>query len=336
MWKMLSWIACGLTAVAAYYSYENSFAFKREQNLLQVQKENKVTATETRESGKLALEEHTKVLNIRDGEITALDKNIATEKAAAETLGKELEAKKTELQDVSTKLADTKKKVEEAGGIEKLKTQLAELNQEKAGLVEQIATLTEKNKITVDQWNQTNRSIDVLRTKEQWEQQGIMEDSFRSNIITVDNNYGFVVINAGNSRRVVSGAVLDVRRGGQNIAQVRVTNVEPNRAVGDIVKGSVAQGEEVRVGDVVAVSKTSSGSAWRETQSKAEASKTAAPAAAPGAAPAGAAPARGAAPAAPAAPADPFADPAAGAAPAPGGAPAAEGEKKMQPDPFAQ
>ncbi len=267
---------------------------------------------------------------MREGEIGTLDRNIASEKAAAEKLGKELEDKKTELQDVSTKLAETQKKVDEAGGIEKLKTQLAELRQEKAGLDEQIATLTEKNKITVDQWSQTTKAIEVLRTKEQWEQQGIMEDNFRSNIITVDNNYGFVVINAGNARRVVSGALLDVRRGGQNVAQIRITNVEPNRAVGDIVKGSVAQGEEVRVGDVVAVSKGSSGSQWRENQSKAEAAKPAAPAA-PGAAPGGApAPA---APNAPAPNADPFADPA--AAPAPGAAPA-EAEKKMAPDPFAQ
>jgi hypothetical protein len=157
-------------------------------------------------------------------------------------------------------------------------------------------------------------------------------------VIQTDPTFGFVILNSGNTSGVVSGATLDVKRGGEVVGQLKVTNVEQKFAVADVVEGSVAPGSEIRPGDTVTVSRLSSASAWRDNQRRAE---TAPAPTAPK--PAGQTPA-------PAAevppPADPFAvdpvpppppadPPAAPPAPAEGGAPAPETPPAAPPaDPF--
>ena len=167
-----------------------------------------------------------------------------------------------------------------------------------------------------------------------------MEDNFRARVVQSDPTFGFVTINAGNTSGVATGATLDVKRGGDVIAQLKVTNVEQRYAVADIVEGTLAAGTQVQQGDTVAVSRVSTASGWRENQRRAAASPTPAAPKTPATQPA----ARPATP--PADAPDPFAvDPAAPpAAPpstppatAPGTPPPPPAEKPTTPgaDPFA-
>ena len=80
---------------------------------------------------------------------------------------------------------------------------------------------------------------------------GKVPETFSASISQVRPEWGFVVIGAGHRQRVAEGAVLAVRRGGAEVAQVKVTEVFQDRAIADVLPSSVADGVTVRAGDRV-------------------------------------------------------------------------------------
>ncbi|HUF63144.1 MAG TPA: hypothetical protein VMN36_13790 [Verrucomicrobiales bacterium] len=74
---------------------------------------------------------------------------------------------------------------------------------------------------------------------------------FFGRIQDVYPQWGFVVLDSGGAGGVVLGAELSVVRGGEQIATLRVTNVERGRSVADIVPGSLAEGQTLAPGDRV-------------------------------------------------------------------------------------
>jgi len=81
--------------------------------------------------------------------------------------------------------------------------------------------------------------------------------AIKTTVRSVHEPWGFVVLNAGDNRGVVTKATLDVLRGGSVIGQLVVTNVEKSLATANIVRSSLAEGETIRPGDVITVSKDS-------------------------------------------------------------------------------
>lgn len=70
-------------------------------------------------------------------------------------------------------------------------------------------------------------------------------------IAAVNPSWNFVVLNIGENNGVTKDSEMVVQRGGQAIAKIKVTSVEPLTSIGDIVPNSVAPGSAVQVGDQV-------------------------------------------------------------------------------------
>jgi hypothetical protein len=328
MWKILSWVAVGLLAVAAFFSHKNVAQFRAERQLVDIARANAQQAKDHLKKTEEELAKNKTGRKKTEDERDLLEKQIGETKAKTDDSVKQIADKKTELEGVTARWAAAKEKVDQGGGLQELKRKLAELQQEKTNLDEEVGNLKQKTAIAVERTNQLVQRIDTMKTREAWQSQGIVEDSFRSRIRSVDNNWGFVVIDGGDRSGVVTGATLDVKRGGRVIGQLRVTNVEQNRAVADIIKGSVAEGESVAPGDTVTISRISSASQWRQNQTAVPAAQPPQPGQ-PAATPAGGVappPAPGDAP--PAAPVDPFADP---NAPPPSAPPATPGAEPTAP-----
>ena len=171
-----------------------------------------------------------------------------------------------------------------------------------------------------------------LRDAEARGRRGVVAPEFTARVSKFFPEWHFAILNKGNSGGVFANADLEVKRGKNVIAKLKVKNVEQNGSVAEVVPGSLAAGDMIRTGDVVVASSTQSVVKPEAAPAADSAAKPDAAAAPAGAAPAPAAPAMsadpfGAAPApaaaAPAMGADPF-----GAAPAPAAAPA------MGADPF--
>ncbi|MBT8036326.1 MAG: hypothetical protein KJO21_02160 [Verrucomicrobiae bacterium] len=95
----------------------------------------------------------------------------------------------------------------------------------------------------------SNRAIMKLQSS------GQSFPSLKTRISSIYRNWGFVILAAGDTQGVVSGSLLDVMRGGEVIAKLKVTAVEAGRASADIILDSVAEGTTLRSGDTVVAEK---------------------------------------------------------------------------------
>jgi hypothetical protein len=274
MWKTLSIVAAILTAGAAYFSYQTVEQFRNERKLLEIAKANRSKATNHLEDTRKALAVDTDGRKKTEADRDALVKKIDELNVKIADLTKQVTDKKAELESATARWTEVKKSVDDLGGIDTLKNQLASLSQEKATLEGSIESLKQKTAMATERFNSLTKTIAAMKTKESWQAQGIMEDNFRARVIQSDPTFGFVMLNAGNTSGMVTGATLDVKRGGNVIAQLKVTNVDQRYAVADIVEGTLAAGTQVQPGDTVTVSRVSTASGWRENQRRAAASPT--------------------------------------------------------------
>ncbi len=295
MWKTLSIVAAILTAGAAFFSYKNHEQLKSERVLLAIAQANQAAAEKHLAEVKQTLAADIEGRKKTEAERDQIIAETEALKPKIEAITKQIEEKQAELEVVTTRWTDVKKQVADSGGIDQLKVQLTSLTQQKDSLDGAIAELKNNTAAASSRFNELNQTIADLRRQETWQARGIMPDGFRASIVQVDRAYGFITLSAGNNSGVVSGATLDIKRGGTNVGQAKVTNVEQGYAIADVLGASAT---EIQVGDTVTVSAVSN--------AKNVSAPTPAPAAA-GTPAATTTPAETTAPAAAEAPADPFA-----------------------------
>ena len=80
---------------------------------------------------------------------------------------------------------------------------------------------------------------------------GAAMNGLRGQVLAVDHNWNFVVLNLGNRQGVNNSSTMIIQRGGSLVGRVKITSVEPSQSVADIVPNSVPAGIEVRPGDTV-------------------------------------------------------------------------------------
>jgi len=82
--------------------------------------------------------------------------------------------------------------------------------------------------------------------------------TLKTRISSIYRNWGFVILSAGDRQGVVTDSILNVVRGGEVIAKLKVTAVEAGRASASIVLDSVAAGVTLQAGDSVVAQKEDS------------------------------------------------------------------------------
>lgn len=70
-------------------------------------------------------------------------------------------------------------------------------------------------------------------------------------VIAVNNEWGFVMVNAGKQHGVDADASLLVRRGNSRIARLRIAGIQDRMTVANVVEDSIASGLSVQPGDQV-------------------------------------------------------------------------------------
>lgn len=322
LWKLLSGLSALCLAAAAYFAYDNGKALKAEKarvltaeaNLKQL-RDRKIQADEVQKNKATQLETVKK-------EVDDTKQKVA--KAAADSQEKQaaLDLAKNNLTQVVQQVDTIQKKIDELGNVEKLLAQVEALKKEKVDAEGAVATQTQKLALQQEALATLQKQIVSFRDLEVRARKGIVEPAFNARVSSVFPAWGFVILNKGNSGGVFANADLEVKRGKDVVAKLKVRNVEQRISVADVVPGSVTEGDFVRSGDLVVAAATQSAA---QPAAPATPSTPAAPEAPGGPTPAAPAPA---APAPGAMSTDPFAAGGAmpPAAPAPAGA--------MSSDPF--
>lgn len=285
VWKILTGLAAACMAVAAIFAYFNSEDLKAERMLQKraVEDHKKLVARKGEaDTAKAAKEDKLKAVTTERDQT----KEQVT-KATSELQEKEaaLQLAKTNLENVGTQLTALENRIKEAGDIEKLIAQVAALKKDQTEAEAAVAHEAQMLAQAQEQLASTQKSIQDRRDYFTRATKGVVESTFTARVATVFPQWNFVLLNKGNSGGVFANADLEVKRGSDVVAKLKVRNVEQNISVADVVGDPAGQ---LRSGDLVVAA--------------ANQSAATSPAAAGGAAPA---PGGAAAPAAPTAPAGP-------------------------------
>lgn len=311
LWKILSGLSAFILAVALFFAYQNQGRHKEE--LAQ-----KSRAEQNVKAVKQALEKAAEVKDKKTKELADLTKQrtdtaeeVATTNSSVEQKQKEADATKKELEESQKQLAKLNEEIIKAGDIKKLLVEIEDLAKKVKETEAAIANQQQQLALAEEKFTGVNGQIVKLRELDARQKRGQVEPTFNARVTQNFPEYGFVVLNKGNLGGAFANALLNVKRGKNIIAQLKVRDVEQQMSVADLIPGSLTSGESIRSGDLVVAAPLPT-----PPPAPVEAAPATAPALPVGGAPAAAPGAPATAPAPPAT-ADPFAPPPADAAPKP-------------------
>lgn len=309
VWKILSGISAVCLAVSAYFAFDNGKKLKTELELSARADKDLASLRSRKEQGDEVQKNKIAMLETRKKELEETKEKVV--KAAADSQEKDaaLQLAKNTLDQVSQQVGAIQKKIDELGNVEKLLAQVEALKGEKAAAEGELASQSQQLAFKQEAVANLQKEVARLRDYQARATKGIVDSDFTARVASVFGDWGFVILNKGNSGGVFANANLDVKRGQDVVAKLRVRNVEQQISVADVIPGSVAEGQFLRSGDMVVASAAQATSPAPEAAPAPGGAAPATPPAMDGAAPA---------PAPAAGMSDPFAAPAPATPPAGG------------------
>ena len=214
------------------------------QSSLSLAKSSEKKAQEELAAANAKMEEQGKEIATQKGQMDDFTKKIADATTAMEAKTTELAVKTKEFDDY--KIATGGKPPE--GGVNPA---MDLLRQE----VEKAKAEAAESRALVDSLTAKKKEIeDKMASLEQYKrsrEMNIAKQGLTGRILAVNGGYNFVVLSIGDKQGSVTGATLLVLRGGEPIAKARVTSVETNNSIADILPASVRKGVTVQPGDTV-------------------------------------------------------------------------------------
>jgi len=166
-------------------------------------------------------------------------------KKDAEDALAQVKAKEIEIADLKTKLPDPNATAQTAPTPDPAKEK--ELADAKARAAETETLL----KTVQAKAEDADKKAAALEAAELARQKLVTKPGLEGKVLAVNPNWSFVVLSIGDRQGVVAGSSLIVKRGGNMVAKLRVTSVEPSTSIADIQVGTSAKGTTVQPGDVV-------------------------------------------------------------------------------------
>ncbi len=250
-WKVLLLVAAipaGASAVLSFMNGEDLRASIAEREL----QEGRVERTEenlARKRDELAMVQM---------ETRSLDQDTeakTTQLASTETQVSEMNLRKQQLSDdivaANDKIAGFERLKVVGVEIEQIDRQIAEVTQEINMLQDDVGNASNLLAVANAKQEETQREIDRREMEDKNRKAGIITKDLTASVKAAYNDWGFVVITAGDADGLVPSATLDVSRQGKPICKLLVTEIEPTQAVADIIPGSLLPGQVVQVGDTV-------------------------------------------------------------------------------------
>lgn len=254
MTKVFFLLSAAVMALACFFSWQNreSFVNTRKER----QKIDNTLRTELKEAEKAANE----VVTIK-GEVTTMAGELESEKTRLEQAQIKLRNAKNEADRVAADLATSRKefaelkvkmeaipqniKLENIGEeLSKQKTTIAE-NEDKAKKIGESVAAKEK-----ELKRASDDLADILKRIEE-RKKLYNRNSLVATIVAVNNDWGFVVIDAGKNKEITSDTKLIVTRGNETIGKLTIVSVDNSKTVANIDLKSLRRGTFVAPGDRV-------------------------------------------------------------------------------------
>lgn len=243
-------ITAVLLAASAYVAYKNKTAYEAEIQA-RVDAEGLLSRQQARLEG---------LVSDRDSTIsrrTAVEEDTAGKREVQEDaestnakLKTDISEKRDEVRSNESKLNEIREQTAELGEISEIAPNITRLRDQITSLRDERDSKQATLSNTLARRTATQGSID--RYVDENGKVSRKQSFFNTaRIRAIFPTYGFVTLSAGNAAGVVAGSTLDVVRGGETVAQLRVRTVESGSASADIVPDSVEEDFALMVGDIV-------------------------------------------------------------------------------------
>lgn len=167
---------------------------------------------------------------------------------------KSLTAKEGQLEAANTKVAEYKlelQKLPPGIRIESLESDIAKMQLQIADNKTAAKKLEEEiDKAKADVENDQKTLVN-LQQAQQVRRTQFQRNAMEARVTSVNQDWGFIVVNAGRNKGIAPDATLVVTRGGQSVAKVKASTVEPSLTVANIIRGTQAYGTQIQAGDRV-------------------------------------------------------------------------------------
>ncbi len=247
-------LAIILTVAAGGINYSNKNALETaRRDAKDAQGKVDAAAAQAKKASETAKQATAKLKTAEDAKAEAEAKSLAVgtdadkAKKQAEAAQEQIKAKDAELEDLKKKLADATNAAPPPAAPSQDPAMAKALEDAKAQAAEKEQLL----KTVQVKAEEADKKAAALEAENLRRQQGLARPGLEGKVLAVNPNWSFVVLSIGDKQGVVSGASLIVKRGGNLVAKLRVTSVEPSTSIADIQAGSTAKGTTVQPGDVV-------------------------------------------------------------------------------------
>jgi len=196
-------------------------------------------AEKERRQAREELETANKELTEKNTTLAATAERLAEQEKRANQLSEDLTRITGERNDAQTELALWRQLQVTPDQVRTSKQDLANSNEERDRFADENKILLRKNnELQVELSRYKGEEIDPK-----------MPAGLAGKILAVDPRYDFVVLNVGGNQGVVENGKLLVNRDGKLVAKLRVTRVEPNRSIANIMpewkQADVMEGDQV-------------------------------------------------------------------------------------------
>jgi len=159
----------------------------------------------------------------------------------------DVDAKQKEIDDLKAKIAAAPTPAPGPDpALDEMKKQLADADAKMKEQQQVVESLQKKQ-------TETEQHAQQLEQEEARRKTAVSLPGLEGKVVAVNPSWNFVVLNVGDRQGIVMNSTLVVKRGGNSVARLRVTSVEPATSIADIVPGTVPKGTYVQPGDVAIV-----------------------------------------------------------------------------------
>lgn len=251
LWKVLSAISALCLGGAVFFALENSSKVKTEAILLARAESDLAKLLQRKQEGDDAQKAKQELFVLTEKERDQTKEDVVRTTAEAQEKEAALALLKANSDQVGQQVAALEKKIEDAGDIKMLIAQIDALKKDQLDAEGELANREQQIAAAQQRLVSQKQTIQEFEATEERIRRNMVDPDFSARVSGVFPDWGFVVINKGNAGGVFANALLDVKRGQDVIARLRVRNVEPATSVADVVSGSLAEGNVIRSGDLI-------------------------------------------------------------------------------------
>lgn len=176
-----------------------------------------------------------------------------------EQLSKEAELKEEEVQlnadlsKINKQIEELKSKLQDFGvsSVQEIQEKMESLEASNKKLQEDIDQIKSATEVASKRRAEQASELASLQKEQAEYRAALAKNGEEYPVLSVDPQWGFVVIGAGQGSSIDPNTVLLVTREGRSIGKLKVTSLEKNQTVADIIKDSVPSGMSIQPGDRV-------------------------------------------------------------------------------------